>query len=54
MLGKHQSNNKLVKGEVIVLDTYDGAEHYTSNTIKVSITSYNSQIFTKSMQDDEN
>ena len=54
MLQKHLSNNKLVKGEVIVLDSYDGAEHYTSNAIKASITSYNSQIFAKSMQDDEN
>ena len=54
MLKKHQSNNKLVKGEVIVLDSYDGAEHYASNAIKASITPYNSQIFAKSMQDDEN
>ena len=53
MIKKHQSNERQVKGEVIVIDSYDGAEHYTSNATKASITSYNSQIFAKSMQHDE-
>ena len=50
MLKKHKSNNKLVKGEVMVLDSFDGAEHHQTNGIKASITSHNSQIFSKSMQ----
>ena len=45
MLKKHKSNNKLVKGEVMVLDSFDGAEHYQTSGIKASVTSYNSQIF---------
>ena len=44
-LKKHKSNNKLVKGEVIVLDSHDGAEHCTSSGIRASIASHNSQIF---------
>ena len=49
MMKKHQSNNKTITGGVIMLDSYDGAEHYTSNQTKASITSYSSQIFAKSM-----
>ena len=45
MLKKHELNKKSVKGEVMVLDSYDGTEHYTTSGIRASITSYNSQIF---------
>ena len=34
----------------MVLDSCDGAEHCTTSGIRASITSYNSQIFSKSMQ----
>ena len=37
-----------------MLDSYDSAEHYTSNQTKASITSYSSQFFGKSMEDDNN
>ena len=54
MMKKQKSNNRTITGEVIVLDSYDGDEHYTSNQTKASITSYSSQIFAKSMENNKN
>ena len=34
----------------MVLDSFDGTEHHQSSGIKASVTSHNSQIFSKSMQ----
>ena len=48
-MNKYQSYNKTITKEAIMLNSYDNAEHYTSNQTKASITSYSSQIIAKSM-----
>ena len=45
MVNKHLSNSRKLGGNIIVLDSYDGAEHHGRN--KTSIVSFNSHIFSE-------
>ena len=46
MLRKHQSQNKALEGKVLVVDSYDGAEHSKNEEGRVNVLSYSTQMFT--------
>ena len=48
MVKKHKDGNIDLKGSVIVVDSYDGAEHHKRRNTKSSIVSFSSQMFSTS------
>ena len=52
MAKKHQQKNRKLFGNVIVLDSYDGAEHKRTRKGKTGIVSFSSQMFSASTVED--
>ena len=47
MAAKFDRNDQRLLGDVICLDSFDGAEHSRSNKKRVSLISFSSQLFSK-------
>ena len=45
LVEKHVQNEREISGNVIVMDSFDGAEHSNSGNRRTTITSYSSQCF---------
>ena len=48
MAEKHKRMGRDVSGDIICLDSYDGAEHMRSNKRRINVVSFSSQLFSKS------